>query len=90
MNKDSEINEKFYKQATEEYDSDVIDDSIMSKSLSLSGGDEEKAKEYFETQQKMKTSMTKSYILNYDFSSVRSREFVNDYVQVLKSLGMPD
>jgi len=39
-----DINEKFYKQATEEYNSDVIDDSIMSKSLSLSGGDEEKAK----------------------------------------------
>ena len=39
-----DINEKYFNQATEEYDSDVIDDSIMSKSLSLSGGDEEKAK----------------------------------------------
>ena len=40
----NEINEKYFDQATKEYDSNVIDDSIMSKSLSLSGGDEEKAK----------------------------------------------
>ena len=39
-----DINEKYFNQATEEYNSDVIDDSIMSKSLSLSGGDEEKDK----------------------------------------------
>ena len=38
------INEKYFHQSTKEYDSNVIDDSIMSKSLSLSGGDEEKAK----------------------------------------------
>ena len=53
-------------------------------------GDEEQAKEFFEKQQNMKNSMTKSYILNYDFSSVRERDFVNDYVKVLQSLGMPD
>ena len=53
-------------------------------------GDEQQAKEFFEKQQNMKNSMTKSYILNYDFSSVRAREFVNDYVKVLQSLGMPD
>ena len=53
-------------------------------------GDEEQAKEFFEKQQIMKNSMTKSYILNYDFSSVRERDFVNDYVKVLQSLGMPD
>ena len=52
--------------------------------------DEEQAKEFFEKQQNMKNSMTKSYILNYDFSSVRERDFVNDYVKVLQSLGMPD
>ena len=53
-------------------------------------GDEQQAKEFFEKQQNMKNSMTKSYILNYDFSSVRARDFVNDYVKVLQSLGMPD
>ena len=45
---------------------------------------------FFERQQNMKNSMTKSYILNYDFSSVRARDFVNDYVKVLQSLGMPE
>ena len=39
-----DVNEKFYKQSTEEYNSNELEDSIMSKSLSLSGGDEEKAK----------------------------------------------
>ena len=40
----NEINEKYFHQSTKEYDSNVIDDSIMSKFLSLSGGDEEKDK----------------------------------------------
>ena len=31
-----------------------------------------------------------SYILNYDFPSVKSRTFVNDYIKVLQSLGMSD
>ena len=53
-------------------------------------GDEQLAKEYFEKQQSMKNSMTKSYILNYDFPSVKSRIFVNDYIKVLQSLGMLD
>ena len=58
--------------------------------IAFKEGDEEQAKEYFEKQQSLKNSMTKSYILNYDFSSVRARDFVNDYVKVLQSLGMPD
>ena len=37
-------NEKYFHQATDEYDSNELDESIMSKALSLSGGDEEKAK----------------------------------------------
>ena len=53
-------------------------------------GDEQKAKNYFEKQNSMKNSMTKTYIENYDFPSVRSRVFVNDYVKVLQSMGMPD
>ena len=53
-------------------------------------GDEQLAKEYFDKQQSMKNSMTKSYILNYDFPSVKSRTFVNDYIKVLQSLGMSD
>ena len=53
-------------------------------------GDEQKAKDYFKKQKSMKNSMTKSYIENYDFTTVRSRVFVNDYVKVLQSLGMPD
>ena len=58
--------------------------------IAFKEGDENQAKEYFEKQQNMKNSMTKSYILNYDFSSVRSRNFVNDYIKVLQSLGMSD
>ena len=58
--------------------------------LALIGEQESTVKEFFEKQQNMKNSMTKSYILNYDFSSVRARDFVNDYVKVLQSLGMPD
>ena len=58
--------------------------------IAFKEGDEEQAKEYFEKQQSMKNSMTNSYILNYDFSSVRERDFVNDYVKVLQSLGMAD
>ena len=58
--------------------------------IAFKEGDEEQAKEYFEKQQSMKNSMTKSYILNYDFPSVQSRDFVNDYIKVLQSMGMPD
>ena len=52
-------------------------------------GDENSAKEHFEKQKNMKNSRTKQGIIN-NFSSVRSKVFVNDYVKVLQSLGMPD
>ena len=58
--------------------------------IAYKDADEQLAKEYFEKQQTMKNSMTKSYILNYDFPSVKSRIFVNDYIKVLQSMGMPD
>jgi len=48
------------------------------------------AKEYFEKQKTMKNRMTKMSIETRDFSTVRSKVFVNDYVKVLQSLGMPD
>ena len=53
-------------------------------------GDEQKAKDYFEKQNSMKNSMTKTNIENDVFYSVRSRVFVNDYVKMHQSLGMPD
>ena len=53
-------------------------------------GNEELAKEYFEKQKTMKNRMTKMSIETRDFSTVRSKVFVNDYVKVLQSLGMPD
>ena len=36
--------EKFYKIATEEYEKGEIDDSVMTKAITLSDGDESKAK----------------------------------------------
>ena len=36
--------EKYFHKATKEYDSNELDESIMSKALALSSGDEEKAK----------------------------------------------
>jgi len=53
-------------------------------------GNKELAKEYFEKQKTMKNRMTKMSIETRDFSTVRSKVFVNDYVKVLQSLGMPD
>ena len=53
-------------------------------------GDKELAQEYFDKQKSMKNRMTKTSIELRDFSSVRSKVFVNDYVKVLQSLGMPD
>ena len=52
-------------------------------------GDENSAKEHFEKQKNMKNSRTKQIIIN-NFASVRSKVFMNDYVKVLQSLGMPD
>ena len=52
-------------------------------------GDENLAKEHFEKQKNMKNSRTKKIIMN-NFSAVRSKVFMNDYIKVLQSLGMPD
>ena len=52
--------------------------------------DEQKAKDYFEKQNSMKNSMTKTNIENDVFYSVRSRVLVNDYVKMHQSLEMPD
>ena len=52
-------------------------------------GDENLAKEHFEKQKNMKNSRTKKIIMN-NFASVRSKVFMNDYIEVLQSLGMPD
>jgi len=53
-------------------------------------GDEILAKDHFEKQKTMKNSITKWWIENFDFVNSRSKEFMNDYVKVLQSLGMPD
>jgi len=53
-------------------------------------GDEKLAKDHFEKQKTMKNSITKWWIENFDFINSRSKEFMNDYVKVLQSLGMPD
>ena len=53
-------------------------------------GDKALAKEYFDKQKSMKNRMTKKSIEVRDFSTVKSKLFVNDYVKVLQSLGMPD
>ena len=48
------------------------------------------AKEYFDKQKSMKGRITKKSIEIRDFSTVKSKLFVNEYVKVLQSLGMPD
>jgi TolB-like protein/class 3 adenylate cyclase len=53
-------------------------------------GDEILAKDHFEKQKTMKNSITKWWIENFDFVNSRPKEFMNDYVKVLQSLGMPD
>ena len=53
-------------------------------------GDKSLAKEYFDKQKSMKNRMTKKSIEVRDFSTVKSKLFVNEYVKVLQSLGMPD
>jgi TolB-like protein len=53
-------------------------------------GDVKLAKDHFEKQKTMKNSITKWWIENYDFVNSRPKEFMNDYVKVLQSLGMPD
>ena len=53
-------------------------------------GDAKLAKDHFEKQKTMKNSITKWWIENFDFVNSRSKEFMNDYVKVLQSLGLPD
>ena len=53
-------------------------------------GDLKLAKDYFEKQKTMKNSITKWWIENFDFVNSRPKDFMNDYVKVLQSLGMPD
>ena len=53
-------------------------------------GDVKLAKDHFEKQKTMKNSITKWWIENFDFVNSRPKEFMNDYVKVLQSLGMPD
>ena len=53
-------------------------------------GDAKLAKDHFEKQKTMKNSITKWWIENFDFVNSRPKEFMNDYVKVLQSLGMPD
>jgi len=53
-------------------------------------GDAKLAKDNFEKQKTMKNSITKWWIENFDFINTRSKEFMNDYIKVLQSLGMPD
>jgi len=53
-------------------------------------GDTALAQRYFDKQKSMKDRMTKKSIEVRDFSSVRSKLFLKDYVKVLQSLGMPN
>ena len=53
-------------------------------------GNDKLAKKYFDKQKSMKNSMTKWWIENFDFVNTQSKEFMNDYVKVLQSLGLPD
>ena len=53
-------------------------------------GNDKLAKKYFDKQKSMKNSMTKWWIENFDFVNTQSKEFMNDYVTVLQSLGLPD
>ena len=52
-------------------------------------GDDQQAREYFVRQEGLKNSVTKSKI-EFSFTSLRSRNFVEDYISVLQSLGMPN
>ena len=58
--------------------------------ISHKEGDLKLAKDHFENQKIMKNSITKWWIENFDFINSRSKEFMNDYVKVLQSLGLPD
>jgi len=53
-------------------------------------GNSELAKFHFEKQKTMKNSITKWWIENFDFVNTKPKEFMNDYIKVLQSLGLPD
>jgi pullulanase/glycogen debranching enzyme len=53
-------------------------------------GDAKLAKDHFEKQKTMKNSITKWWIVNFDFVNSQSKEFMNDYVKVLQKYGLPD
>ena len=52
--------------------------------------DRELAKGYFNKQETIKNRMKKMSIEKRDSGTVRSKVFVNQYVKVLQSLGIPD
>ena len=53
-------------------------------------GNSELAKYHFDKQKTMKNSITKWWIENFDFINTKPKEFMNDYIKVLQTLGLPD
>ena len=53
-------------------------------------GDSVLAKFHFDKQKTMKNSITKWWIENFYFVNTKPKEFMNDYIKVLQSLGLPD
>jgi len=53
-------------------------------------GNSELAKYHFDKQKTMKNSITKWWIENFDFVNTKPKEFMNDYIKVLQTLGLPD
>ena len=53
-------------------------------------GNTELAKLHFDKQKTMKNSITKWWIENFDFINTKPKEFMNDYIKVLQTLGLPD
>ena len=53
-------------------------------------GNSELAKLHFDKQKTMKNSITKWWIENFDFINTKPKEFMNDYIKVLQTLGLPD
>jgi len=92
QNGDLEAAKKYaIEQSIHEHFTSGIDESFhaMLAYINQKEGDENLAKEHFEIQKNMKNSRTKKIIIN-NFASVRSKVFMNDYIKVLQSLGMPN
>ena len=53
-------------------------------------GDKKLAKGYFNKQETMRNRIKKMSIEKRDSGTVRSKVFVNQYIKVLQSLGIPD